>query len=64
METWDVEVAYGIRFTVSGIKAENQADAIYKARLLVERGTTILPYDGSVDARGLEFQQVTFAKLT
>lgn len=60
MKKWDIEMSYGIGFSVSEIIAETKNEAIQKARHLVEGGTTILPFDGSVDGRGLEFEQVTY----
>ena len=63
---WDIELSYGIGFTVTGVPAATKEEAIHKARNLIENGTTILPFDGSVDDRGLEFEQVTYVqeKLT
>lgn len=60
MGRWCVEMAYGIGFTVD-IRAKNREEAIEKAKLLVQ-GTTILPFDNSVEERGLEFQGVTYAQ--
>lgn|GEM_PF-3785084 len=59
MKQWNIELSYGIGFSVTGISAENEAEAINEARKIVERGTTILLYDGTVDERGLEFECVT-----
>lgn len=55
-------MSYGIGFTVSGVIAEAPEEAIKKARHLVEGGTTILTAEGSVDGRGLGFEQVTYVQ--
>lgn len=60
MKKWDIEMTYGIGFSVCGVVAETQDEAIQKARHLVEQGTTVLPFDNSVDERDLEFEQVTY----
>lgn len=62
MNKWSVELSYGIGFTVSGIKAETKEEAIEKAKHLVEDGTTILPFDNSVDESGLEFDMVSYVQ--
>ena len=62
MNKWSVELSYGIGFTVSNILAETQEEAIEKAKRLVEDGTTILPFDNSVDESGLEFNMVSYVQ--
>lgn len=52
MSKWSVELSYGIGFTVSDIEAETREEAIEKAKHLVEDGTTILPFDNSVNENG------------
>lgn len=59
MEKWDVEMAYGINFSVQ-VGASSQEEAIEVARALVEKGTTVLSLDNAVDESGLIFQEVTF----
>lgn len=63
MNKWSVELSYGIGFTVSNIQAETREEAIEKAKDLVEKGTTILPFDNSVDESGLEFDSVSYVKM-
>lgn len=61
MKKWDIEMAYGINFSVQ-VEASCREEAIEAAKTLVEKGTTILPFDNSVDDSGLMFEGVTFAK--
>lgn len=63
MSKWSVELSYGIGFTVSDIEAETREEAIEKAKHLVEDGTTILPFDNSVNENGLEFDMVSYAQV-
>lgn len=63
MNKWSVELSYGIGFTVSNIQAETREKAIEKAKDLVEKGTTILPFDNSVDESGLEFDSVSYVQM-
>lgn len=61
MEKWDIEMAYGINFSVQ-VEASSRDGAITAARALIENGTTVLPFDNAVDENGLTFQGVTFVK--
>lgn len=61
MKKWDVELSYGIGFTVSGIQAETKEQAIKKAKRQVEKDVSVLTF-GSIDEGGLEFNAVTYAK--
>lgn len=61
MKKWDIEMAYGINFTVQ-VGASSREEAIAAAKTLIEKGTTVLPFDNSVDESGLAFQEVTFVK--
>lgn len=63
MNKWSVELSYGIGFTVSDIRAETREEAIEKAKHLVENGTTILPFDNSVDESGLKFDSVSYVQM-
>lgn len=56
MKSYDIQMSYGIGFTVEGIKADTQEEAVNKARKMVDEGTVILPYDISVDVGNLEFE--------
>lgn len=62
MNKWSVELSYRIGFTVSDVEAETQEEAIEKAKHIVEDGTTILPFDNSVDERGLEFDMISYVQ--
>lgn len=61
MGKWGIEMAYGVGFTVE-VDADSREHAIAKAKSLIENGTTILPFDNSVDAGDLEFEEVTYAQ--
>lgn len=62
MKSYDIQMNYGIRFTVEGIKAGTQEEAVRKARKIVEEGITILPYDCSVDVGNLGFESAMCLK--
>ena len=59
MKKWDIEMAYGINFSVQ-VGASSLEEAIAVAKSLVENGTTVLPFDNAVDESGLMFQEVTY----
>lgn len=61
MKKWDIEIAYEINFSVQ-VGASCREEAIEVAKTLIEKGTTILPFDNAVDDSGLMFQEVTFVK--
>lgn len=59
MKKWDVELSYGIGFSVTGISAETREEAIKKARSLVEDETMIIS-TRTVDEGDLEFESVSY----
>lgn len=59
---WDVELSYGIGFTVTGVEAQSKEDAVRKAKALVE--DTDINTGIQVDAGCLEFDQCTYARQT
>lgn len=61
MKNWNVELAYGIGFTVTGIEADTKEEAIKKARERVEDHTTILTH-AHVDEGDLEYDACTFCQ--
>lgn len=61
MKNWNVELSYGIGFTVSGVKANTKEQAIEKAKHLVEAGTDIITR-ATVEGSGLEFDQCSFVQ--
>lgn len=60
MKKYDIEMIYSIGFSLGGIEAESEKDAVRKARKLLEKETVVITNDVSVDNRGLEFNQVTY----
>lgn len=63
MKKWDVELSYGIGFTVSGIYAETKEQAVKKAKRRVEKDVSVLT-SGSIDEGGLEFEMATDIRET
>lgn len=61
MKNWNIELAYGIGFTVIGIEADTKEEAIAKAREMVEEHTTILTR-AHVDEGDLEYNACTFCQ--
>lgn len=59
---WDVELSYGIGFTVTGVEAQSEENAIRKAKALVE--DTDINTGIQVDAGCLEFDQYTYVRQT
>lgn len=57
---WDVELAYGIGFTVTDIEANTREEAITKAKAIV--GETTIMEGPQVIAGDLEFDQCTYTK--
>lgn len=57
---WDVELFYGIGFTVTDIEANTREEAITKAKAIVEE-TTIME-GPQVSAGDLEFDQCTYTQ--
>lgn len=55
---YDVELSYGIGFTITGVEAESQDEAIKKAKALVEQ--TDISTGPQVDAGCLEYDQCSF----
>ena len=62
MAKWDVELSYGIGFTVQGVDAGTREEAIKKAKRLVEDYTDITT-GRQVDASCLEFESVTHTQM-
>jgi hypothetical protein len=56
---YDIDLAYGIGFTVSGIDANSHEEAIKKARNIIAKDITILN-GRDVDAGDLEFEGVNY----
>lgn len=61
MNNWNVELAYGISFTVTGVNANTKEEAIAKAREMVEDHATILTH-AHVDEGDLEYNACTFCQ--
>lgn len=60
---YDVELSYGIGFTVSGIEADNQSEAIEKAKQIAEQTMLTTPVTGNdveIDAGCLEYDQCSY----
>lgn len=62
MAKWDVELSYGIGFTVQGVDAGTREEAIEKAKHLVEEHTDITT-GRQVDAGCMEFENVTHVQM-
>lgn len=62
MKKWNIDMAYGLSISVSGIEAETRDEAIEKAKELVEKEVDINTLDEHVDAGSLEYDQCTFIK--
>ena len=60
MRKYNIEMCYSVGFSLCGVEAENEMEAIRKAQKLIEKGTTLITEDSSIDSRDLEFEQVTF----
>lgn len=57
---WDVELSYGIGFTVTDIEAGTREEAITKAKAVVEEITIV---EGpQVSTGSLEFDQCTYTQ--
>ncbi len=61
MSKWNIELSYNMGFTVSGIEAETQEEAIDKAKYLVE-SIEIISCESAVEERGFEFDTVSYVQ--
>lgn len=63
MAKWNVDLVYGIPFTVNGIEADSRNEAIEKAKKAVEDNTEIMT-GHMVDAGCLEYDQCSYSEQT
>lgn len=59
MKKYNVELVYGIGFTINDIVAETKEQAIEKAKQIVENETTVMGPHG-VNEGNLEYDQCSF----
>lgn len=63
MKKWDVEMSYGIGFTISGIEAETREEAIEAAQRAINEDVNVSDIsEHCIECGGFEFEQVNFVQ--